>query len=282
MNFASADVQSAVELYRQAVAEDTHFALAYARLSLAESALRMMGAAPGILRQITDGPTRKGSGTPAQSGGGTPGVSLHRLTGSPRLPECPRAFGQSTGPGAAKRGSFIALSNVYARQLRFDDAMAVDERVAQYDPGNPKVFFDNAITFLWAGRNDKVQPALERALTLDPTYEAAAGMLAEFLIKERGDVEGARRLLRGGGRKLQVQLALTYLLTREYDQAIRLIEELPDDFSMSWGAADWSRAELLGLFLSWAGHDQRARQLLEPARPGDRIAGGQNTRCASC
>jgi tetratricopeptide (TPR) repeat protein len=145
----------------------------------------------------------------------------------------------------------------------------VDERVAQYDPGNPKVFFDNAITFLWAGRNDKVQPALERALTLDPTYEAAAGMLAEFLIKERGDVEGARRLLRGRGPESQVILAWTYLLTREYDKAIRLIEELPADFSTTRGPTEWSKAELLGVFLDWAGHDQRARPLLEPAR--DRV-----------
>ena len=52
----------------------------------------------------------------------------------------------------------IALGAVYRRQLRFDEAIAVYERAAQYDPGNSKLFSSLATTCLWAGRNDKVQP----------------------------------------------------------------------------------------------------------------------------
>jgi len=58
-------------------------------------------------------------------------------------------------------------------------------------------------------------------------------------------------------------LAGTYFLTRDYATAIRLIEELPGD---SAAFSDVSKDQLLGVYLHWAGHDQRARPLLERAR----------------
>ena len=54
-------------------------------------------------------------------------------------------------------------------------------------------------------------------------------MLASFLIVQRGDVEGARKLLRGRGPDSQLDLAETYLLTRDYETGIQQIEKLPAD-----------------------------------------------------
>ena len=62
---------------------------------------------------------------------------------------------------------------------------------------------------------------------------------------------------------MQTDLAGTYLLTRDYETALRLIEELPADSS---AFLEEPKDEVLGLFLHRAGHDQRARPLLEPAR----------------
>jgi serine/threonine-protein kinase len=158
-----------------------------------------------------------------------------------------------------------SLGVVYRRQLRFDEAIAMFERAAQYDPGNSNLFDDLAQTYGMAGRNDKVEPAFARALALDPANEQAARRLADFLIDHRGDVEGARRVLRGRGPGLQIELAECYRLTRDYEEAVRLIEELPAD-SAAFGPAGYSKDELLGLYLQDAGQDQRARPLLEPAR----------------
>ena len=154
---------------------------------------------------------------------------------------------------------------MYRRQLRFDDAVAVYERAAQYDPGNSKLFFDLATTCLWAGRNDKVQAPLERALALNPTNEGAAAVLGQFLFMQRGDVEGARRVLSGRGPGAQITLADTYWPTRDYEKAIRLIEELPED-SAAFGPFEGLRTNCSDFYLHSAGHDQRARPLLEPAR----------------
>ena len=78
-------------------------------------------------------------------------------------------------------------------------------------------------------------------------------------------MEGARGLLRGRGPHLQTELARTYWLTRDYDEAIRLIEELPAD-SRAFGQTRYTKDELLGLYLHSAGQNERARPLLEEGR----------------
>jgi TolB-like protein/Tfp pilus assembly protein PilF len=263
-NFSAAALPEAIELYRQAIGEDTRFALAYARLSFAQSYLQWLGAAPTDV-------------SPDQAR-----INAEKaLALQPDLMEAHLAlaygdyWGRFDYPSALKhlaRAEALApqsaevlqsLGAVYRRQLRFDEAIAIFERAAQYDPGNSNLFDDLAQTFEMAGRNDKVEPAFERALALDPDNEGAARRLADFLIKQRGDVEGARRLLRGRGPRLQLLLADTYRLTRDYEEAIRLVEELPAD-SAAFGGAP--KDELLGLLLHDAGHDQRARPLLESAR----------------
>ena len=159
----------------------------------------------------------------------------------------------------------LALGAVYRRQMRFDEAIPVYERAAQYDPGNSMVFLGLATTYLWAGRNDNVQPLLERALALNPGMEDAAEVLGVFLVQQRGDVEGARRVLSGRGPSAQISLADTYWLIRDYEKAIRLIEELPAD-SPAFGQYDRTKDQVLGLYLHYAGHEQRARPMLERQR----------------
>ena len=112
------------------------------------------------------------------------------------------ARAQALAPQSAE--ILFALGAVYRRQLRFDEAIAVYERAAQYDPGNSKLFFDLATTCLWAGRNDKVQAPLERALALNPTNEGGSGRVGRIPFRQRGDVEGARRVMRGRGPSVQI------------------------------------------------------------------------------
>jgi tetratricopeptide (TPR) repeat protein len=159
-----------------------------------------------------------------------------------------------------------ALGVVYRHQLRYDEAIAAYERAAQYDPGNSRLFFDLATICLWTGRDDQVQALLERALALNPTNEGAAAVLGQFLFMQRGDVEGARRVMHGRGPGVQITLADTYRATRDYEEAIRLTEELPSENSAAFNPYDGFKDEQIGLLLHMAGHDERARPLLEPAR----------------
>ena len=254
--------REAIELYRQAVAEDPRFALAYARLSFAESYLRFGGNPTTDQERIN---AEKALALQPDLMEGHLALAYCDYLGRSDYPSALEhlARAQALAPQSAE--VLIALAAVYRRQLRFDDAVAVYERAAQYDPGNSKLFFDLATTCLWAGRNDKVEAPLERALALNPTNEGAAAVLGQFLFWQRGDLEGARRVMHGRGPRVQITLADTYWATRDYEEAIRLVEELPAD-SVGFNPADGFKDELLGFYLHYAGHDERARPLLEPAR----------------
>ena len=264
-NLSAASVLQAIELYRQAIAEDAHFALAYARLSYASSFARWL-AAPAM------GPPEQERRDAEKALALQPDLTeAHlalaycdywgRLDYASALNHLAQA--QASAPQSVE--VLRALGAVYRRQLRFDNAIAVYERAAEYDPQNSDLFADLAVTYAWAGRAEKVQPTFERALALDPNNEGAALRWALFLMGNRGDFDGARKVLRSGGPRLQRELAWTYRLTRDFEEAIRLVAELPAD-SVAFGPPDPAKDELLGICLHYAGHDEQARPLAEAAR----------------
>ena len=261
-NDLSGDPREAIELYRQAVAEDTSFALAYARLSFAESLLRWFGSATTDKERIN---AERALALQPDLMEAHLALAYCDYWGSSDYPSALEHLerAQTLAPQSAE--VLVALGAVYRRQLRFDEAIAVYERAVQYNPGDSKVFLDLATTCLWAGRNDNIQRLLERALALNPGMEAAAQVLGLFLVWQRGDVEGACRVLSGRGPNAQISLADTYWLIRDYEKAIRLIEELPAD-SPAFGQYDRTKDQLLGLYLHYAGDEQRARPMLERQR----------------
>ena len=261
-NSQSGDPREAIELYRQAVAEDTNFALAYARLSFAESLLRWLGSATTDQERIN---AERALALQPDLMEAHLALAYCDYWGSSDYPSALEHLDRAQALAPQSAEVLVARAGVYRRQLRFDEAIAVYERAAQHDPGNSKVFIDLATTCLWAGRNDNIQPLLERALALNPGMEEAAELLGEFLIEQRGDVEGARRVLSGRGHSAQISFADTYWLTRDYEKAIRLIEELPAD-SPAFVQYDRTKDQLLGLYLHYAGHEQRARPMLERQR----------------
>ena len=186
------------------------------------------------------------------------------------------ARAQALAPQSAE--VLVALGAVYRRQLRFDELSPCTSVPRNTIPEIRKLFYDLATTCLWAGRNDKVQPTLERALALNPVNESAAAVLGEFLFRQRGDVEGARRVLSGRGPTAQITLADTYWLTRDYEKAIRLIEELPAD-SPAFGPVTGQRTSCSDSTCTTPATSNAHVRCWNGARPTDGIAGGQNPQC---
>jgi serine/threonine-protein kinase len=256
------DPREAIELYRQAVAEDPRFALAYARLSIAESYLRLIGGTADQERINAE----KALALQPDLMQAHLALAYCDIRDRRDYPSALEHLARAQALAPQNAEVLQALGVVYRYQLRYDEAIAAYERAAQYDPGNSKLFFDLATICLWTGRNDKVQAPLERSLALNPTNEGAAAVLGQFLFMQRGDVEGARRVMHGRGPGAQIALADTYRETRDYEEAIRLTEELPPENSAAFNPYDGFKDEQLGLLLHSAGHDERARPLLEPAR----------------
>jgi serine/threonine-protein kinase len=260
-NPSSATLPETLELYRQAIAEDPQFALAYARRSSAGGWLRFnAGAAPDVAPEQPQLDAEKALALQPdlpEAHLALAHCALDRFDYPNALEHLARA--QALAPQSAE--VYATLGATYARQMRFEEAVRMYERATHFDPGNVRTFIDLGMQYWSAGRTGEVEAPLQRAVALDPTSDAAAYKLAEFLLAERGDVEGARRLLR----RDKPSLAYSYMLTREYETALRLFEELPADFV--WLAYNGlTKDELLGLFRHAAGQVERARPLLEAAR----------------
>ena len=263
-NLNSQNLPEAMGLYRQAIAEDPRFALAYARLSWAESLLRWLGEAPA------DGQPDQSYANADKALALEPdlveaqlALAFHQFYARFDYPRALEHLDRAKALAPNNTEVLTALGSVYRRQLRFEEAAAVMERAAQFDPRNPSLFFNLGSTYWWGRRFEKVQANYERALALDPGYDGAANRLARFLLEERGDVDGARKVLQGRGPLCQYYLAVTYRLTRNYEEALRLIEQIPEN---SPAFAFSSKEEDTGIFLYFAGQRERARALLEPAR----------------
>ena len=263
-NLNSRNLPEAMGLYRQAIAEDPRFALAYARLSWAESLLRWLGEGPN------DGQPDQTRANADKAIALQPDLveahlafAFHEFYARFDYPRALEHLERARALAPNNTEVLTALGSIYRRQLRFDEAASVMERAAEFDPRNPSLFFNLGSTYWWGRRYDKVQQNYEHALALDPDYDGAANRLARFLIEQRGDVEGARKILHGRGPLSQIALALTYRVTRDYQEALRLIEQIPEDSSAFGGI---SKGEVTGMILYYAGQQDRARPLLEPAR----------------
>ena len=244
-NFTTEGGLEAIGLYRQALAEDNRFALAYARLSFAESYFIWIGGASRDV-SLEEARSKAEKALALQPDLVQAHLALAYCDYYGRFDYAKALEHLARARALAPKNTdvLVALGSVYRRQLRFDDAIAAFESATQYDPANSLLFFVLAGTYQWAGYNDKAQPTYEHALALDPNNRAAAGFLSRFLIEQRGDVEGARKILRGGSPALQRLLSYTYELTRDYEKAIEIIEDLPADSS---AFPSESKDALLGL-----------------------------------
>ncbi len=266
-NFRAPDVLTATEFYRQAVTEDAQFALAYAQLSFAESFLYWVGADPP-----GDPPAQAARVHADKAAALAPDLLEAHLSlaycdfwGRLDYPSALEHLTRARALAPQSADVLAAFGLVYGRQLRFDDAIAAYQRAVQYDPGNSKLIDNLAYTYWSAGRFEMVPPTCERALVVDPDNQGTVRRLARLHVVRYGDVERARRMLQAPDPRNKVLLAFISSLTRDYETAIRLIEQLPAD-SPAFAPADESKDELLGLYCFRAGQVDRARPLLESVR----------------
>ena len=134
-NSLSGDPREAIELYRQAVAEDTSFALAYARLSFAESLLRWLGSATTDKERIN---AERALALQPDLMEAHLALAYCDYWGSSDYPSALEHLDRAQALAPQSAEVLVALGAVYRRQLRYDEAIAVYERAAQYDPGNSK------------------------------------------------------------------------------------------------------------------------------------------------
>lgn len=268
---AFAELKAAIKLYQKAVQQDPTFALAFARLSMAESTLAF-GADPGEdVTQLT-----QQAQTDAEQA----------LKLQPRLAAAHLALGYNAYHArrdydAALKAFAAALAlrpndaearaaqgYVQRRQGHFEAAIVSLEQAVALDPRNFLLTSNLATSYASVGRYTEAESWCQRALALEPDSIAAKGAYAMTIVLGSGDVVRALALAQGDGvaqKSLRAEL-LNY--QRKFPQAITLIQSIPDtpdNFSTGF-----PKTFQLGVLYQRTGDTAQAGRLFAQALPRDR------------
>ena len=265
----TASLKAALPLYRQAIAEDAHFALALARLSYVESELAWLNGGGGLdVKQLT---------ALARAD------AEQALQLAPDLAEAHVAIGYSEyygrGDYAAARKAFdealalrpndadalTARGYVERREGRFDAAIASLQQALAQDPRNSALANDLGETCMMAGRYADAALWQQRALALDPTNINARIDSSNTILLDSGDAEKALAAAQGDEPVMRTWRADLLVYRRRYDEAIALlagVDDTPDNFTFVRG----SKALLLANLYRLAGDATRASPLFAQAQ----------------
>jgi len=269
VNYDTASFRAAIPLYRQAINNDPDFALAYARLSYAESQLGWFGGGGENVKQLT-----------AQARAD----AERALQLAPNLAAAQLALGYSDyygeGDYAAAlkvfEASLVARPNdadvlaargyVERRQGRFDDAIASFRHALAHDPRNSVFAYALGDTCMMASRYGEAENWLQRALALNPDNLTAKYDYANTILFRSGDVARALAALPGDEPSLKLLRVTLLTLQRKYSEAATLLESVPDTLD-NFPVVNGSKALQLANLYRLTGDAARARPLFTQVLP---------------
>lgn len=230
-NYDTASMKAAIPLYRQAIAQDPGFALAYARLSYVQSQLAWFGRGDGEEQGLISSSRANAE---------------HALKLAPSLPAAHLAIGYSDYWG---RGDYDAASKAFAAALalrpndagtlaaqgfverrrgRFDAGIASLEQAFALDPRNSSLAFETGATYMMIGRYPDAERWMRRALEIDPENRNAQVYLSNCILLASGDVAGTLAAARGDDPALKLQRVGLLMYQRKYADSLALLDSIPD------------------------------------------------------
>jgi serine/threonine protein kinase/tetratricopeptide (TPR) repeat protein len=197
--FDKSTVERAIQSYQEAVKLDPSFALAWTRLSSAQSGSYWLGLDP----------------SPAQLAAAKDSAD-HALALDPNLPETHlalgyyRYYGQRDFTGAlaefqqAEQGLpnnidvIKAIAFIYRRLGHWDEAIARGRRAIELDPRDNNAYINLAVTYGSLRRFPEALATVDRVLAWEPANELALGLKA-FVFWATGDLQAVEPLLANPG-----------------------------------------------------------------------------------
>ncbi len=220
--------RAAIPLYRQAVAKDPGFALAWAHLSYAESQFAwLVGEDVATLN-------RQARADAAQARKLAPNAAATRLAQGycdyheGDYPGALKAFHALLALHPNNSAALAAQGYIQRRQGRFDAGIASLEKAFRLDPRNSALANEIAGTYMEVSRYPDAKHWLRRALALDPNNLGAKYYYPHAILYGNGDV--ARALTAAQGDDPSMQSVRVALLTcqRKYREALALLDAIPD------------------------------------------------------
>ncbi len=184
--------------YRQALARDPKFALAYARLAYSElyrhwfisnlTSAELAEVKPNIDRALAIAPDSPDAHL---------ALALFHYWGyrdyDAALRELDRVFELQPNSAYAR----AVYGYIHRRRGEWKQSLAAQLRAAELDPRDPQIPTDIGVTYLALRRWSDAEHELARALALDPHDANAAPALANAYINSTGDVRRARQAFEG-------------------------------------------------------------------------------------
>jgi TolB-like protein len=267
-NYDTDALKAAVPLYRQAVEQDPKFALAWAQLSTSESLLAWFGGGGVNVEQLT-----KQARADAE----------HALALAPDEPASQIALGYSDYYGrndyvgalkafAAARAlrpndadALVATAYVLRRQNRFEAAIASMQQAFTFDPRNSSFAFELGVTSMMANRYPAAEAWFQRALAVDPDNLNAQVAYADAILFTSGEVSRALAAAAGDAPALKLHRVTLLTYQRQYNQALELLDGVPDTPGNFQPGRGVSKALLQANLYRRLGDGTRARPLFEQA-----------------
>jgi TolB-like protein/thioredoxin-like negative regulator of GroEL len=267
-NYDTAPLREAIPLYRKATAADPAFALAYARLSFAESLLGWFGGAGADVNDLAeraradaeralqlapgDSAAQLALGFSAYYGRGDYGAALEAFAKALRAK--PNDTGALSGRGYVER-----------RLGHYDEAIASLQQAFAFDPRNSALAAELGSTYAMVGHYPEAQGWAQRALALDPENLNARAFLSTAILHDSGDVAAALAAVPGDAAMMKRMRVGLLTLQRRYGEALELLDgvaDTPDNFGYAGSSKSLQLAQLHRLM----GEDQAALPLFRQAR----------------
>jgi TolB-like protein len=185
-------------LYRQAVARDPNFALAYARLAYSQLFRHwfISNLTSAELTEVKSHIDRALEVAPALADAHL-ALAVFYYWGHRDYEPAVRALNRviELQPNNANARAFYGY--IHRRRGEWKEALAAIERAAELDPRDPQMPTDVGATCNSLRRWGDAEHALTRALALDPHYALAADFLARTYVNSAGDVRRAKQAYEG-------------------------------------------------------------------------------------
>jgi TolB-like protein/Flp pilus assembly protein TadD len=231
----------AQSFYRQAVARDPKFALAYAQLSYSElyrhwfisnlTSAELVEVKSNIEHALAIAPASPDAHL---------ALAVFHYWGHrdyvPALRELDRTI--ELQPNNAVARAFKAW--IYRRRGEWEQSLVAAERAAELDPRDPSIPAEIGTTYLTLRRWSDAEHAFARALAIDPHNALAGQNLAATYINSAGDIRRARQAFEAVPTESKLSLAPAWgVIAVTIDQRVYLdvFEKHFADALKSWGGA---------------------------------------------
>lgn len=223
--------KAAIPLYRQAIAHDPRFALAYARLAYATSEFAWFGGGgedtAALFRQARKDAEHAVQLAPDLATAYV-AMAFVDLTSASTSADTTRSLDTALRLRPNDADALATYGYVERRQGHFDRAIDWMKRALAHDPRNSTTAAEIGFSYLMTGNSGEAQVWFDRALEIDPANSDAIAYRSITAFFASGNAQEAQAMLTGTAPTVLSTRAKLLTYQRDYAAAIHVLESLPD------------------------------------------------------